>query len=201
MWWTHWGPHMPHFCQAELQVSCHFPELIFSCQGNFRANCSHFSSILFSWTRFWTSQSEVQNRRKFWVVISGNSLVPRKTEFFPILVLIEITCHSLLPLIQGSVLNWAIDLESSFLYKTIQQERHSKERWGLKGLEPYLTHFPFLIVKNSTEKLQNQCQPHISGDRGNAIQQQVEAPSFYRGSPAPILCALTGPHRCFIVEV
>lgn len=141
------------------------------------------------------------SKQKFWVAISGNSLVPRKTGFFPVLVLIEITGHSLLPLIQGSVLNWAIDLESSFLYKTIQQERHSKERWGLKGLEPYLTHIPFLIVKNSTEKLQNQCQPHISGDRGIAIHQRVEAPSFYRGSPARILRALAGPHRCFIVEV
>ena len=59
-----------------------------------------------------------------------------KTGFLPITVLIEITCHSLLPLIQGSIFNWAIDLGYSFLYKIIS----TGKTWRLRVLEPYLKH-------------------------------------------------------------
>lgn len=128
-----------NYKQAALHQSWHF------C---LRANCCHFSPNLFSWPRFWTSQLGLLfSEQWLWVAISGNSSVPRKAGFLPIPGLIEITCHSLLPLIQRSVFNWTIDLESYFVCKIIQLERHSKKSWRLQVLESYKTHIPLLIMQ------------------------------------------------------
>lgn len=52
---------------------------------------------------------------------------PEKTGFPPIPVLSEVTCPSLLFLIQEMFFNRLSDWNSSFLYKTVQQERYIKK--------------------------------------------------------------------------
>lgn len=132
--WAHGGPRTSHLGQAELSSGYPHHSWHFCLKEISEPTVAIFLPFHFPEGDFWTQPwGLLFTEQGLSVAISGNSSIPRHTRSLLILVLIEITCQSLPPLIQGSISNWAIALKSFFLSKIIQRERDSKKSWRLHG--------------------------------------------------------------------